>query len=74
MQWRRYEPNIFIIDIILILLLNAFKDSYIYLLLGFICKTYEMEYGKHADKEKIIKKSQYCFWSDHTSMAICQLS
>ena len=33
-----------------------------------------MEYGKHADKEKIIKKSQYCFWSGHTSMAICQLS
>ena len=33
-----------------------------------------MEYGRHADKEKIIKKSQYCFWSGHTSMAICQLS
>jgi hypothetical protein len=39
-----------------------------------ISKRIKMEYGKHADKEKIIKKSQYCFWSGHTSMAICQLS
>ena len=54
---------------------NAFKVTYIYIYLLFLYqKRIKMEYGKHADKEKIIKKSQYCFWSGHTSMAICQLS
>ena len=66
-RYRKYEPTVYYWYCIHFM--NFFKDSHI-LYSSYIKNMSKWNMENIKANKKIIKKSQYCFLSDHTSMAM----